>query len=198
MILSTGDIRGKQKINKVIDMEDSCKEYYTKATFTPDDKYLFNFDIKVNNKCWLVLDPYGNDFITDEFSSRLLGFDKTSQYTLAIDKYNGKLYKASFSCSGRSLSSIDICLSSFHDEKHLRLPDTYISRLDELKSKKRPFVLTVASTSLLSFIDREIGFGSLAEDLIVSFHFDRNRLELWGNSYRETSSWEDVDHVSYK
>jgi hypothetical protein len=202
MILSIGDVLGNQKINKVIDVEDSWKEYDTKSTFTPGDKYLFNFDVKANNtnnKCWLVLDSYGNDFITDEFSLRLLNFEKTSQYTLAIDKSNGKLYTASFhrNDEGEQLS-VEIWLSQLNNEYHLKLPHTYLNRLDELKSKKRPFVLTVASTSLLSFIDREIGFDSLVKNLIVDFNFDGNRLELWEDSYRETSDWDDVGNAGYK
>ena len=75
--------------------------------------------------------------------------------------------------------------ANFH-EKHL-VPAEYLVRLDELKSHKRPFNLTFEGKTLLSFIDREIGYNELSSDLIVHLDFRPMSLEITAGMYREVS-----------
>jgi len=192
MHIPINDARGLT-ISRIVTVEDDWIEHPATLMLPPSDRF-FTFDVEVGGRHWLVLDPYGNDFLTPEFVERLLRYSDTDDYTIAIEK-TGHLFTTHVDKDAENTDLVlcGITNNSFlHGQPRLRIPDSYVARLDELHSKKRPYSITVESNSLISFIDREIGFGDLIEDLIFSFNFDGMRLEVWGESFRETTEWSEA------
>jgi hypothetical protein len=128
--------------------------------------------------------------LNDEFTLRLLQYKNANHYTIAIGIATGFLYKVHFS---KIRGDICVIFSSFYYEgKNIKIPNSYIKRLDELKDKKRPFSIKIDSKSLLQFIDHEIGYTELINDLIFSFHFNDCRLEICADQFQETC-WRYID-----
>jgi hypothetical protein len=74
----------------------------------------------------------------------------------------------------------------------LKVPPSVLSRLDELKGAKRPFNVSLRSEALLSFLTREYGFKDLRQNLVVRLDFNHEKVEVWGDSYREVGKWKSV------
>jgi len=175
-------------VRKLIIVEDNWTSYPI-CFSTPEKDKLFNFNVFGDTNC-LVLDPYGNSDLNDEFTFRLLQYKNTNHYTIAIGIDTGFLYKVHFS---KIRGDICVIFSSFYYEgKNIKIPNSYIKRLDELKDKKRPFSIKIDSKSLLQFIDHEIGYTELINDLIFSFHFNDCRLEICADQFQETC-WRYID-----
>jgi len=160
---------------------------YDVDSLVPDKHHLTNFDLVAQEGSWLVLDNYGNEELSTNIEKRLLG---TNPYTIAINRKTGQIYSVVF-CVNKAAPEqtfaafLGFLAANFH-EKHL-VPAEYLVRLDELKSHKRPFNLTFEGKTLLSFIDREIGYNELSSDLIVHLDFRPMSLEITAGMYREVS-----------
>ena len=141
----------------------------------------------------LVLDPYGNEGLSGAVSERLFG---RGGYTLAINRKTGTIYIASyFKSEGKLVLSLrvpnpcpappggdDACPAPV-------VPKKYLKRLDELKSLKRPFNLTLSPWTARNFINRDIGYTDLENGIIVTLDFQPRQLEILGRSSREVTSW---------
>ena len=137
--------------------------------------------ITSQNKTWLILDNYGDEWLPSTMYKRIVGASKLGIY-LAIDKITGEIYTSSFHPEGKKYI-VMLC------ELNCSVTKEYIMRLDELKSKKRPFYLGLDEAGWLLFTDREIGYGSLNEYLVVDLDFRPTRLQIFHDSYREVSNW---------
>ena len=175
-------------INQIVDADLQWKEFPCEC-LAPDEHFLFNFDVFSGDKAWLILDPYGDDINPKEIVDRLFG-DRTFEkgYALAIDRAEGMVYRATFMLDDDGLNKIVLC--GF--DKPIQLPEKYLRRIDELKTKKRPYFLTFHTHTLLSFIDREACFNDLRDDIIVDLHFNNARLQIGHDSFREVTGWENL------
>lgn len=162
-------------------------------TKTPDTTKLFNFEVSAGRgkeaKTLLVLDNYGDETIPSALFDRLFCMG-VFDFNLAVDKTDGTLFTAQFAQEGRTYVMTVAALMA--NGKSLQLPKKFVGRVNELKSKKRPYYLSCQEGTLWGFIDREAGFNDIRENLVVDLHFDRRRLQVWGDSYREVSPWGNV------
>jgi hypothetical protein len=186
-------IQGNKIIKQIYVYDETGGDYaFFKAGIeTPSKRKLFNFDIIVSNRSWLILDPYGNDFIPSKLNNRVLGL---KNYTLGIDKKSGVIYFVAFTHfidKRKRLSSDapvrDVILHLYNS--NLIVPDIFINKLDNLKDKKRPFYLSFRSFALMNFIDREIGFSDLKEEMIITLQFENESLEITKEAYRTSTKW---------
>ena len=191
----------------------------------PDKHHLSTFDLageyseslnrensppKRATRTFLVLDDYGNEYLPSNMEERLLG---SEPYSVAVDKETGVLYLVTFkpikleTDTGHDVESYTYAafLNGFpaYEEDSWKVPAEYLSRLDELKSHKRPFRIVIDNYWLLRFCEREASFGDLQEQLVVDLEFDcasnpnhpherGSYLQVAKQIYREASPWRDV------
>lgn len=188
-----------QQIAKVV-MTPHQHEGVAVRVMAPDNRQLFNFWVKGGRGekkiDFLVLDPYGDEILSDEIRERVFG-SSDKRWTLAIDRQTGELHIASlYECPTmfkgvQTSTHLELWLSRFCAQSHegYVIPPAWLTRLDELKSKKRPFRISVRDFALIELLDREIGFNSLAENMVVSFDFHGESLDVASGQYRTTSKW---------
>ncbi len=165
---------------------------------TPPKGDLFSFDLvaeglltprgfKDTNKTWLVLEDQGNTLLTKTLTDRIFEGTGTYKhgYNLAIDRQTGQIYTAHF---GRD-KSINFVVLHPVTSKGPVVPVGFLPRIDKLRSKKRPFQLTLPDNVLVSFLDREIGYRDLKEQLVVELRFPGQTIQLWEDSYRQVDDW---------
>lgn len=156
----------------------------------PDSDKLTTFcaDIVTSEgpKTIIVLDNYGNELLTREIEERLgLGVG----YTIGVDLSEGYIWFV-------SVNEED---GFYFGRWPIKLPKTYLERVGELASKKRPFHITIDSAALINFIDREYGWKDLEQHLRFVFDFRGAdvgcflKVALFGNdsAYQEISGWRD-------
>lgn len=198
-------------------------EKYTSECVTPGSHHLDTYDLvcefkesicrddnppKRTKRTFLVLDNYGNDWLSEAMDNRLIGFREP--YTIAIDKDTGtihvvtfkriKLYVPDTQELAQDVEWYAAFISEFplYNEGSFVVPEQYLVRLDELKHFKRPFRITVDNYWLLQFCEREASWGDLQERLVVDLEFDceeqsvRAYLEVGNQVWREVSSWRDI------
>lgn len=160
-------------------------------TRVPDGSKLFNFDIPYGDTTLLVLDPYGDE----DMAGQPKMLQRVAQHpveggTIAIDRKSGQVYHTGFY---RTQPKGSAAMGIWAFEGGYRVPKRYLRRLDELKSQKRPFSLSVLPSALMLFIDREYGFEDLRKTLTVTLWFHKGKaIQLWGGAYRTLSTWEDT------
>jgi hypothetical protein len=181
-------------------------ERYLIDTGTPGG--LFNFDVPVGKLGkLLILDNYGDEVISDGIRKKIMQASTFSQ-TLGIFHKTGEIVRIAFmkervkvhGCSeeGEPDSEEDqfsVQFWSFECDggKPLFLPKSYLKRIDELKSKKRPFYITLPEQSFYAFHDRWASYADLQKSIIIDLHFNGARIQVWGDSYREVTSWRDLN-----
>jgi hypothetical protein len=157
-------------------------------TYTPDEKYLDNYYVTVikedKEEKVLILDNYGDEWLTGKIRKRLFG---TKNHTIGLNTSDGHIYLVSASAEPGS-DVYDLFLSDFANDTPIFLPKGYLSKLDELKSCKRPYVLYIAPWAMMHFMDRDFGYDKLIEHLIIQFDFDPY-LEVYNDSYRTVTAW---------
>lgn len=160
-------------------------------TVTPKDK-LFNFEIETftkNNKYkFIVLDNYGDEIILQSIYKRLL-FHKLFEQNLIIEFYSGKIYSGVFFEEIKS-GNIELVLTEF---SNLSIPSKYKSRLKELLSSKRPYYFTIPIELLFNFIDKEIGYRELQDNIHVILDFKNMKLDIGRYSHKEIVEYNKED-----
>jgi hypothetical protein len=180
-------VEGK-RIHAVIDLDHGWKATPCKAV-VPTNHKLFNFDLVAGEKTYLVLDPYGNEYFNEELTDQILGGGAyKGGYTIAIDKAVGDIFIACFLEGVKKRNYMGIYKVPSRDAS-CRVPKKYLKGLDTLKSRKRPFQLSIAEFSLYSFIYRQTGYSDLAGCVIVQLELEPRWLEVWGRSSREVTGW---------
>jgi hypothetical protein len=157
---------------------------------TPPEGDLFSFDLATKGKVprtWLVLEDQGNTLLTKTLTDRIFEGPGTYKhgYNLAIDRQTGQVYTAHF---GRDKSVNFVALCSVTSKGPV-VPAGFLPRIDKLRSKKRPFQLTLPDNVLVSFLDREIGYRDLREQLVVELRFPGQTIQLWEDTYRQVDDW---------
>jgi hypothetical protein len=181
-IVQHSDMHGK-KLSMVSVWEDGLLKDYPCATRVPGALKLMNFDVKAGSQAFLVLDNYGDEVLPAKTMRRVIGHDLFA-WNLAINRSDGTFHIATFAKEGTQYAML---ISRLYQGE--ALPRKFLGRLDELKSKKRPYFVTCWEECVWSFIDKEGGYSALRENLVVDLNFDRRRVQVWGNSYREVTSW---------
>lgn len=187
------DVEGR-KLSKVYLCDQAWKALPTQSK-APPGRMLFNFEVQAGRgktaRTFLVLDNYGDETIPSEMFEKLLRM-KMFHFNLAIDKASGQLFTAAFVKEGRevSMTLAEMTFTRFTETKGIQLPKKLLPRLNELKSKKRPYFLTVYEPALWGFTVQESSLEDLRQSLVVDFHFDRRRVQLWNDSYREVTGWQ--------
>lgn len=163
----------------------------------PDSAHLFNFDVELRrdkellSRRILVLDPYGEETLTGTLRRHVLGA-RYGANTIGVDRQTGLVLVVAFL---REKGKAVMAFSPFGPQyMNMRgpeyvLPLKYVARLDEVKSKKRPYTISVQDYALVSFIERDYGFSNLTENLTIRFDFDGVNVEVFGDRYREVSDW---------
>jgi hypothetical protein len=187
---------------------------YEVKTATPTKEHLFNFIVPVGKLGdLLVLDNYGDEVLPDKIRRPVMT-TKMFHETIGIFRKTGQVVRVGFikekiqhiGCPEEgdpgseeweySLTFWGLDLNGAGDP--LYLPKKYLARLDELKSRKRPFYITLWENALYSFITRDTGYDAFDKALVIDFHFDGLRLQVWGDSYREVSDWDRNDNPWYE
>jgi hypothetical protein len=152
-------------------------------TRVPDKHKLFNFDLKTKEETWLVLDDYGNEVLPPSLVDRILGEGSFKKgYTLAINRRTGQTYLAIFYTEKRKNSV------TLHELSPV-VPKAYLKRLDELKSRKRPFYITLVDSAFAGLLDQELGYGDLEDRLVLDLEFKGSRIQVQQENYRLVSNW---------
>lgn len=189
------NIQGKL-ITKVIDATDQYKEYDIADTREP--KGLRTFELPLSrNKTLLCLDPYGafDTSFPTEIAERAFGgyiTDDSGGFTIGIIKQTGKIFLVSAD-EAENGNSVELTISNpfYYRNKHQpRIPKSFLNRLDELKSMKRPFGLNIVDCSMYAFISKEEGYRHLCESIVFSFEFEnKTYLDVCGEDYRTRCEW---------
>lgn len=189
---------------------DSRWDRYTVNTATPSPNKLFNFDVPMGKLGDLiVLDPYGDEIMPDDLRKVLLN-EEMFHNTIGIFRKTGEIVHVGFiketipriGCpeegdpGGEDIAYSLTFWNFSHQGNYPRMfvPKAYLKRLDELKTQKRPFYISLWENSLFSFISRWSGYGDLQQNLLVDLHFYQRRLQVWNSGYREVSGWEHTDN----
>jgi hypothetical protein len=160
------------------------------GTRVPPKKHLLNFYLKTRDvrwdETWLVLDNYGNETLPPFLVERIFGQGMgLFGYTIAISRKTGLIYMAVFYTEKRKNSVVLTPLNQFCS----KLPEEYLPRLDELKSCKRPFYLTLTESTFGGLLDHEVGYGEVEDDLVVDLEFKGSRIQVHNDKYRLVSNW---------
>jgi hypothetical protein len=188
--ISPHDATGKL-ITKVYDI-DAGWVAHKANTGVPGSGFLFNFDLSFNGRTLLVLDNYGAERLSDEMSKRLLENCTTDNnpetgITLGVDRKTGAIFAVAFAVEKRKTIALVLQIDAL---ENLRVPKDFLPRLDELKSCKRPFWITITEFGFYAFHDREIGYRELErEHVVVGFDFRPLNLEIMNDSYRTVGTW---------
>jgi len=160
-------------------------------TDIPDSRHLFNFNVEAKAKGsrerrqFLVLDNYGDEILPNRVLKRVLNMGMF-QYNLVIDRKDGILYTAQFV---QESSRYAMTLARLDPRHPLKLPRKFLGRLNELMSQKRPYYLSIWEPTVWAFVDREMGYQALRENLLVDLNFNQQRVQVWGDSYRTVGGW---------
>jgi len=168
---------------RVFDQPSAVRELAAEG-ITPPATNLFTFEVSTTQDAFLVLDNYGDEILPFDFARNLLQVGPDQVYNLAVSTLNGKVYLATFhEEAGDFLSLSLVALNG------TQVPGKFLRRLDELKSKKRPYFLTVLETYVWDFLAKEIGLKDLRENIVVHLDFDTKAIEVHRKDYREVSPW---------
>lgn len=163
----------------------------------PKSEKLFNFNVKSKAVDLLILDPYGtlDDGMSLKMYRRIFGRGK--EQTIGVDRKTGELLTVAFALDDDGMLAFFVGPIGMYGASvpDMWLPLEWVSRIDELLSKKRPFRLAVDEITLLDFIARDVGYHEFAKNLVVRFDFDDTMLEVSGTSYRTVSRWRDPSTV---
>lgn len=175
-----------------------CREWgekRTSGTIVPSSKFLLNFNLagkkgRGAHKIWLVLDPYGDETLPENMRDRFFGKGSSEEgMTVAIARDSGSISVAHF---GTEKGKLFVFLT----ELSLRIPEPYLSRIEELTTQKRPYRFTLPDWALFWFLECERSYGDLLDDLVIELRFRNHTLQLSRDSYREVSAWEPLPVVS--
>lgn len=154
----------------------------------PQDADLFTFTFKAGPLNLLVLDPYGDETLLGRMRKRLLGSSDVNT-TIGIDWTTGQIYFFGFGIEEGKLVAV-VWRSPPNGTTEMKVPRRFLKKLDQVKSKKRPFCFSVETSALIGFCDRAIGYNELCNNLSLSLRFDDFALELWGDrAWRKVSFW---------
>jgi hypothetical protein len=183
-----GKAEGKV-IRKVYDADHQWKSYKCAVKFPGSDR-MPTFDMRFGDRRILVLDNYGNDFVHGDIEERLVGVESSNHgWLLGIDRASGEVYTVIFYLEKGQVVAV---FSSFLQGGKTKVPKRYLGHLDNLKSKKRPWMITWNHQSWLDFHGRESGWSEFISAAVVSleiFPLKDRFLELWGDSHRVVSCW---------
>jgi len=182
-----------REISRAYDAGNGWKEYSCRKS-VPSNK-LMNFDLSFGNKTILCLDNYGNELMTEDIHKYIMNGLDMFEYLLGINRKTGEVYCVSFleweDGPPDNLAEDDLavafcplvsCIS-------IVLPKEYLRRLDELKSKKRPFFLTLPEKALFAFSEKYYGYRDLIEEVLVDLDFNERRLQIGQHMRREITNW---------
>lgn len=188
-IISQTNMAGKS-IHRVVIFDNYAEFPCNGLIIAPHRQKLFNFDVIVKDRSFLILDNYGNESIPQTITRRVIGLKLG--YNLAICRTSGICYAAVFEKEG---DVTQLCCYPLGDGGWYKVPSAFLSKLDELKNEKRPFDISLTARALLQFVDKEIGYQDLSDELVVQLRFDNFTLEVMKNQYRTTTCWESPEKV---
>lgn len=155
------------------------------GTKIPPSDRLLNFDLVAGEDVYVVLDNYGDEILCGKIRDRL--FSGLDDFTLAIDEKTGQIYVVEFAETGKEENTAYL----FSLEGY-RVPEKYLARINELKSFKRPYYISISEMGLIDFIDQEIGFSQLEEFVLIDLSFNDTRIQVVKDGYRTVSGWVDL------
>ncbi len=165
-------------------------------TVAPDSKHMLTFDLTAGRKTYLVLDPYGDERIPQEIRDRI--FCPEPAFTIAIDRKDGRIYGAHAIREKKGLAVFLSPLCSYAGAPQHVVPAEWVAKLEEVKSQKRPFALTIDPVLLMHFIRQESSYQDLRMGIHVNLHFQEGALEVCPSRgsvdlptpvYREVGYW---------
>jgi hypothetical protein len=143
----------------------------------PGASQLLTFDVLD----WLILDSYGDDSYPAPIRKKLFGDEET----IAVHKKTGQIaFVSSFEGDGEDPPIIGL------DTVVDFLPLSYLSKLDELRTQKRPFRTVPDPFILMNVMEHDATWKDVKDNLTFHFEFRKGYiLEVVGMSYREIGLW---------
>lgn len=159
----------------------------------PDEHHLFNFIIEGEGVNLIVLDDYGDDWLPNVIRERMFGMEY-GQYTLAIDRKTGELGLLTLEdCDGEPAFWFQEWMPPSLDRREsYRIPRRWVKRLDELLHMKRPFQCHIHPHTLQEFINQDVGYDRLRQEVVFTLGFVNASIEVWGENYRKVPGWQIV------
>ena len=171
-VVHPSKITGKS-IRAVYDLENGFTRYAASGK-VPGKGYMPSFYVKFGDREILVLDNYGNDWLSPEIEERLFGRDRNSEgggYTAGIDTKSGEIFMIVFYSGGGIKTGLSIgfypIVADPTDPIHLFVPKRYLRLLPNLKTAKRPWCIQFRHQGWLAFWDREIGWSEFFKSMVV-------------------------------
>lgn len=177
-----------KKISAVYDADREWSRTYCRSKHPPSSK-MSTYNLRFGDRTLLVLDKNGNESISPGLEAELFGGipHVSPDWTLALDCKTGQVCRLGYGRENRKLVAV---FWEFEFGKDVRVPQTYLARLDELKSAKRPFCLLLNEQAALNFIEREYGYKDLRENIVIRLNFRKEEaIEIWGDSWRQVGGW---------
>lgn len=166
-----------KKVEKLYHTWKEVKNF--KPTVIPGKKFLFNFQLG----SYLILDGYGNETVPESFGRRIFG-THYSKLTVAINTETGEVMQTAFYlCEKEGYSALvtPIIPQYRSGVENLLVPKSYLPRLKELFSEKRPYRITFNPGLLMLLLEREASFTDLREQVNIELRFQNETLRLLTN-----------------
>ena len=152
---------------------------------------------------WLVLCNYGDDKLPKPIRERIFGIEKA--WTVAVNRKTGEIgithyFTEKDDEAPSTLAEIDCLLISrwpfdiLPTEEEYRFPEGLLHKLDNLKSLKRPFAISIEPEALMGILDHEIGYSQIYGNVTFTFRVEEDSwLEVCGSYYRRVTPWKGLD-----
>lgn len=189
-----------KRIEWAYDLGEAWKSYRV-DTHLPARSINCDMPMGTRKGALLVLDPYGDDIMSAELRSAVLGESspyKDRMTTIGIVRKTGEIVQVSFITyivCGACGDELRYALMFSPMQSRVFVPKPWIGRLGELKNKKRPFILTLPDFALFRFCDRWESYADLQSQLVVELSFDDAQLQVSSESFRSVQKWQTApDH----
>lgn len=184
-----------QKISIVRDLDRQWKPFHAEG-LVPDSAHLFNFEVELEDeRKLLVLDRYGDEGMPEDIRE-FMGLPDDGSQTLGIWKDTGQIVCIMFAREGKKIA---IGVHGFPgaswgpQNHHFCVPKKFLSRLDELKSAKRPFDLSFVDYGWERLHSRWCGLKDFEDYLVVKLDLhDDQFLEIGREHHRLVTRWENT------
>jgi hypothetical protein len=180
----------QQPYNKVIREVFLDNVHLACETRTPQDTKLFNFDLEVRGRTWVILDNYGNEHLPRKILKNVFG--SKAHVNLAVDRKTGELFTAHFGTDKTSPYRVfgeDTTHFVVLGQLKGKVPPKYLKKIADLLSAKRPFTLLLTDHVWSSLFSHDMGYRDVRDEIVVELDFRPRAIQIWGDCYREVSAW---------
>lgn len=183
--VSLHDIGGR----RITQISRGCGKVKPARGKVPTARYLLNFDVDFEHDGGsaghlLVLDPYGA--CDSGMAHDLLRYTEVQDNDIAVNRDTGAVVLCCFHRLGRNIE-MSVSLDA---DKMWSIPPQWLGRLDELRTKKRPYGFCFDNGMLHNIVTGYYGREHLETSLHIMLEFNDEILELdQDGGYRVSTPW---------